>query len=109
MGVISEKYCTPYVPPKRALAYRKAKMRKDYANDENWRVKALCRDSTEPDMWYPLNTKDAQRGKKICQGCPVRGECGSYALANKELVGTWGGMTEWDRQKVFRFKNYKNS
>jgi WhiB family redox-sensing transcriptional regulator len=108
MGMISEKYCSPCVPPKK-LAYRKGKVRKDYATDEDWRVRALCRNTTDPDTWYPLNVKDAKRGKEICEKCPVRKECGAYALANKELVGTWGGMTEWDRQKIFRFRSYKSS
>lgn len=108
MGMISEKYCTPFVPL-RKVAHRKAKIRKDYAADENWRIKGLCRDSKNPDLWYPLNEKDAERGKAICRNCPVRIECAGYALANKELNGTWGATSEWDRQKVFRFKSPKSS
>ena len=32
----------------------------------------------------------------ICFQCPVMLECREYALHN-EAFGTWGGMTEWER------------
>lgn len=39
---------------------------------------------------------------KLCQSCPVIGECLSYALDNNEREGVWGGMSPTMRVKTKR-------
>lgn len=66
--------------------------------DENWRVHALCRNHPDPDpLWSPHNPEDAERGKQICNLCPVRVRCAEYAMTRREPHGTWGGVSEWER------------
>lgn len=66
--------------------------------DEDWRVQALCRNHPDPDpIWNPYRPEDAEIGKQICNGCPVKIRCGEYAMTRREPHGTWGGITEWER------------
>lgn len=37
-----------------------------------------------------------------CNACPVKDECLSYALANKEYFGMWGGLTPIERRRIQR-------
>jgi len=48
--------------------------------------------------WFP-NTR-AVPAKKVCNDCPVRVHCLSYALAGEEVEGIWGGMTPVERKRL---------
>lgn len=62
----------------------------------------------EPELFYPEEISSGIRddvidsAKKLCASCPVEIICRSYALANKERYGIWGGTTAEDRQKIER-------
>ena len=71
----------------------------------DWADHGHCREL--PDLFY--NAEDESKGlrrrkeaaaTKICRGCPVLAECREQALANSELYGVWGGMTEADRHRA---------
>jgi WhiB family transcriptional regulator, redox-sensing transcriptional regulator len=73
---------------------------------EDWRRHAVCRDH-DPEIWFPVgNGELARRGilraKAICAGCPVSGECLSWALASGEDSGVWGGLSEDERRVMSR-------
>jgi WhiB family redox-sensing transcriptional regulator len=36
----------------------------------------------------------------VCARCLVRAECLDYALADRELVGVWGGLSVRERARV---------
>lgn len=67
--------------------------------DEDWRTEAACRQGGyDPEIWYPLNVAESRLGVAICKICPVMQRCLEYAHAHRERYGTWGGISEWQRQ-----------
>jgi WhiB family redox-sensing transcriptional regulator len=70
--------------------------------DEDWRIDSACRQGHSPELWHPYNPTEASLGVTICQTCPVAQACLSYALAHDERYGTWGGLTEWQRNSNLR-------
>jgi WhiB family redox-sensing transcriptional regulator len=62
----------------------------------NWRDRALCA-QVDPDLWFPEKGCSPRPAVRICQDCPVRAECLSYALAHHEWWGVWGGLTYRER------------
>lgn len=71
--------------------------------EEGWKAQAACKGKPVamfyPDPGYLGTTHKA--ALEICQTCPVKIQCGEYAIANKE-PGIWGGLTEADRRKSRR-------
>lgn len=74
-----------------------------------WQDRGRCRD-LDPDLFFPpldgesTEQRHAREGaaKAVCASCPVRTECLSWALANRERLGVWGGLTERERQAAAR-------
>ncbi|PXY35185.1 hypothetical protein BAY59_01290 [Prauserella coralliicola] len=68
-----------------------------------WHERAHCRD-TDPDAFFPERepggSANVATAKRVCLGCPVRGDCLGYALAHPEVVGIWGGLTELERRHL---------
>lgn len=70
-----------------------------------WQDRGRCRD-LDPDLFFPpveaesTEQRHAREGaaKAVCASCPVRQECLSWALSNRERLGVWGGLTERERQ-----------
>jgi WhiB family redox-sensing transcriptional regulator len=61
---------------------------------DDWTSLAACRNGNSDDF-----VRDPERFvKRICRSCPVRWECLAEALDNRGKMGTWGGMTEKERQ-----------
>lgn len=42
--------------------------------------------------------------KSVCAQCPVRVECGDFALRSQQPFGIWGGMTERERTQELMSK-----
>ena len=63
----------------------------------DWRVKAACK-GENPELWFSLTAEDRQLAQLICSRCPVRRECGEYAVeihSNKMPIdrhGMWGDV-----------------
>lgn len=62
---------------------------------------ALCRGRT--DLFFPTynerpstRARREQRAKRLCEQCPVAGECRTFARAHGEY-GVWGGETDEER------------
>ena len=79
------------------------------ADDEptEWMAQGLCRPENGPDaawtnLWFPAEAGPGAGafGRSICRECPVRRECGEYAIARPELRGTWGATTVTDRANI---------
>lgn len=68
----------------------------------NWRVLGRCR-GVDTDIFYPLDDEDeGLEAKRICALCPVREACLEHAIAHREKVGVWGGLTARERRRVIR-------
>jgi WhiB family redox-sensing transcriptional regulator len=60
---------------------------------------------SDPDAFFPEtggNSYELQNAKKICQRCPARVECLTYAIEAQEPFGLWGGMTARERIEISR-------
>ena len=69
--------------------------------DDDWRAAAACRDM-ETDIFFPESDEEAGPAKAVCARCPVIEPCLSFALANRQEQGVWGGMTETERRRLRR-------
>jgi WhiB family redox-sensing transcriptional regulator len=75
-----------------------------------WRSDAICADSDDPDLWWPIGTtgevieRQVREAKIACWACPVQRECLTEALAAGPIHqhGIWGGMTEAERTSLLR-------
>ena len=74
-----------------------------------WRDLALCR-LEDPEVFFPVALEgtaegDAARAQavSVCQACPVKAECLTFALDHGETeFGVWGGLTESQRRALSR-------
>lgn len=77
--------------------------------------KPLCAE-VDPELFFPQEVevsptkmvsvyRDAAAAKEICYSCPLMAGCLEYALSTQE-VGIWGGMTERQRDKLRKRRNY---
>lgn len=59
---------------------------------------------SDPEAWFVNTSQGRSREvvnvKNLCKACPVQKECLSYAIANPELVGIWGGLTSRERSRL---------
>lgn len=69
--------------------------------DEPWVADGLC-SQVDADMFFPEKGGSTKEAKSICARCEVREECLSYAMANDERFGIWGGYSERERRKLKR-------
>ena len=61
------------------------------APKSDWQDRAACR--SEPPEWFDAETgQDAARALAVCARCPVRLDCLTAAVANRERYGVWGGI-----------------
>lgn len=70
-------------------------------NRYDWQLEGACR-GAEPEVFFPVSDEDAWLAKQICEGCSVRVECLRFSLENHERYGVWGGVTEKERQEMYR-------
>lgn len=78
----------------------------NYLDITTWHAHSACRD--EALDWF-FNREGETRAEKevreyhakaICGGCPVRVECGEYAMETNQRAGIWGGMTMVQRARL---------
>jgi WhiB family transcriptional regulator, redox-sensing transcriptional regulator len=70
----------------------------------SWQVRGACR-TAGPSLFYSPEGERGSRkrrresaAKAICATCEVAEVCAAYALAWREPYGTWGGLSEADRE-----------
>ena len=74
--------------------------------DDEWRDRALCRD-TDPSLFFPVGTTglalvQIDHAKQVCNQCPVTKECLDFALSTNQDSGIWGGLSEEERRVIRR-------
>lgn len=50
-----------------------------------------------------LRVAREQRAKTICRRCPIVDDCRKWSIGARIEYGTWGGLTEKERQAVTRW------
>lgn len=63
--------------------------------------KAACV-GEKADRWFPESHGPVTFAKKKCADCEIRIPCLSWAIANDERFGIWGGLTEDERKQLRR-------
>jgi WhiB family redox-sensing transcriptional regulator len=69
----------------------------------DWMNDAYCSKTTEPDKFFsddPAIIKYIR--ETYCLRCPVRHECLTWALTEREEYGIWGGCTPKQRRRILR-------
>ena len=74
----------------------------------SWYVEAACR-AVDITLFYspegergPRKRRRERAAKQICARCRVAEVCAAFAVATREPYGTWGGLSEGDRRKLWR-------
>jgi WhiB family redox-sensing transcriptional regulator len=86
--------------------------------DQAWADRAACRDvvaGPDDDVFFAPEFEDAGSNRyafaeiraqrelaalAICDGCPVRAECLSFAVETRQDFGVWGGRTEQQLRRL---------
>lgn len=69
--------------------------------DTGWMSKARCKDTEFNNIsFFPKRGEPAKEAKQVCARCPVRMECLTYALENREEAGVWGGASAKMREPL---------
>lgn len=83
-------------------------MRKPPQYAGNWTERAACH-GLPVDLFFPsygrmkayTTAKPPPEIQRICDLCPVAGDCLTWALRNHE-IGIWGGTTEGQRVQILK-------
>ena len=72
-----------------------------------WQLQGGCRDA-DPDLFFHHDTEwgSVRRHReaaalRVCAECPVLRPCRQYALAQREIDGVWGGLTQEQRHELW--------
>jgi WhiB family redox-sensing transcriptional regulator len=77
-----------------------------YFTDEEFEA-AACK-SVGTEAYYVddrANAMAVRALKTVCSSCEIIGKCLEVALANNEMYGVWGGMSESERKALKRNLN----
>lgn len=76
--------------------------------DETWKDQAVC--VGKPTAMFfaertggPIRDSYYDEARALCDACPVRLECLTYAIHSGETWGMWGGLTPKQRRRVRHF------
>ena len=78
-----------------------------------WQFDGSCRTVDPATFFHPEGERGPSReardraAKSVCASCPVIAQCAAHALAVREPYGVWGGMTEEEREAIYRRKTLK--
>jgi WhiB family transcriptional regulator, redox-sensing transcriptional regulator len=69
-----------------------------------WQQDAACKDTPDPDVFFPGKTDSGAAAKQVCAGCPVIGDCLEFALQTMPAAerdhGVYGGLTPTERARL---------
>lgn len=74
--------------------------------DTWWIGQARCI-GEDPELFFPIGTtgpaiEQTSRAIEVCEECPVRTACLTWALDTCQDAGVWGGLGEEDRREIRR-------
>lgn len=56
-----------------------------------WREEALCR-TIGAELWFSDKKEEVTEAMRLCESCPVRRTCESWAVRTGQTYGVWGGV-----------------
>jgi len=72
-------------------------------SDQEWRLRAACRGTNDPNLFFRDSERAIARAREICDKCPVAKECLRFALTPhgaSPAEGVWAGTTEYQRHRM---------
>ena len=66
-----------------------------------WMRDGNCR-AYPPAVFFPSDGAGVEIARRICESCPVRGQCLEYALEQRVEHGVWGGCSERERRRILK-------
>jgi WhiB family transcriptional regulator, redox-sensing transcriptional regulator len=64
-----------------------------------------CGDIVDPDtVFFPIRGGSSKTARAVCAACSERINCLTWALANSEVLGIWGGTSDRERRTLRRHK-----
>ena len=69
--------------------------------DTGWMAQGNCADKS-PSTFFPSDGVGVEAARRVCEGCPVKGQCLEYALDNRIDHGVWGGTSERERRRILK-------
>jgi WhiB family redox-sensing transcriptional regulator len=70
----------------------------------DWADQAACK-GMESNLWFPARGGASEFALDVCSMCPVKVECGEYAIPDPGLQGIWGGMMKEQRDRIRSRRN----
>lgn len=73
-----------------------------------WQLEGSCRETGSEIFFHPEGERGPSRrnrdaaAKVVCGACPVMTQCRKHALQVREPYGVWGGLTEDERETIYR-------
>lgn len=64
-----------------------------------WQAQGACR-TVETAVFFLERGGDPRPARETCDGCPVKGPCLEYAMADRSLMGMWGGTSHRERMRM---------
>jgi len=83
------------------------------ADAYEWQFEGACLQADPSLFFHPDGERGPSRARRdaaavaICAGCPVLQACRTHALTVREPYGVWGGLTEDDRDQIYRSRQRK--
>lgn len=74
----------------------------------DWFDLAACK-GTDVHAWFPARGQSLKALRAVCETCPVREDCGTYALDHGIKHGVWGGLSERERRLIRRDRRLENA
>lgn len=65
----------------------------------DWFADAACR-GQGPAPFFPEQGQESATARQRCEHCPVVEPCLTYAIADPNLLGIWGGTNEYQRDEI---------
>jgi WhiB family redox-sensing transcriptional regulator len=79
----------------------------------DWQFDASCR-TADPRLFFhpeaergPAKQRRDAAALAVCARCPVIDACRRHALTVREPYGVWGGLTEEDREEIYRVERLR--
>lgn len=73
-----------------------------------WQQEGACREADPRLFFHPESERGPAKLARdraavaVCAGCPVIEQCRRHGLSVREPYGVWGGLTQDDREVIYR-------
>ena len=78
------------------------------ADAYEWQFEGACLEADPSLFFHPDGERGPARARRdaaavaVCAGCPVLQACRNHGLSVREPYGVWGGLTEDDREAIYK-------